>query len=672
MKTKYKTFWLKYRTFWLAVSALALLIACAPVREEPVKKVMVIVDLELDLGLHEALEQGQTLFARILRKAIAEVRVLRRYDHVFGGLALELSERSVELLERLPGVRAVWPEEILQISMDRSASFIGATSKMNKDLDGTGIVIGIIDTGIWLEHPSFAGPRKILTAVSFVDEPVRDTEGHGTHVASIAAGNAGVPADIFDIPRGTISGIAPSARLAIYKACTQRGCSNINLLAAIDQAVADGVDIINFSIEGGRTPANPISQAFLDAYEAGVFVAAAAGNGGPSSGLTEHVVPWVTTVGASTHDRCFEGILQLAGFSALTGGSLTRALSRRPLISAAPFEDPRNLCLRPFAPGTFQDQIVVCTRGGNWRVEKSHNVAAGGAGGFILVNSELESVDADNHEIPAIHLDHVAGAELLNRLAPGLTASLSQGRSASCPGDRLATFSAYGGPHPGSLVIKPDVVAPGLQILGAHTPQPASARGGHAGEYFQAIHGTSMASPMVAGAAALLAQAHPGWGPGQIKSALMTTARQKVLLHSGARATPFQRGSGRINLRKARNPGITFSEPNYRALQASRQWWKANLASVWLPEAQGVTRVTRSARNETDKTLTFELRVQAPQALPIQAPSRLVLGARRETAFDIIVDASRLAKGQTAYATLTLKTDKYVAKMPIAIKKARR
>ena len=197
-----------------------------------------------------------------------------------------------------------------------------------------------------------------------------------------------------------------------------------------------------------------------------------------------------------------------------------------PIVIAAdaPFNDP--LCQDSPADGAFAGAVVVCERGVNARVEKSFNVQQRGAVGMILYNPALQGTATDNHFVPTVHLENDAGASLLAFLAAhsGETATFTAGLAKTVQGDVMAAFSSRGGPGQTLGISKPDVTAPGVQILAGQTPAPATILGGPSGELFMAINGTSMSSPHVAGAAALLAALHPDWTPGQIKSALMLTA----------------------------------------------------------------------------------------------------------------------------------------------------
>ena len=395
----------------------------------------------------------------------------------------------------------------------------------------------------------------------------RDNNGHGSHTATTAAGNADVQAGFNGIPLAIVNGIAPRAHVVAYKVCFtvptgQGSCYQSDSVAAIQQAIEDGVDVLNFSIGGGNNPySDPVELAFLDAYEAGIFVAASAGNDGPAAESTGHRGPWVTTVAASTTDRSFQGSADVASGSDslnVTGASVMGPVPTAPVVLNT--ADP--LCLNPAAAGTFAGQIVVCQRGNNARVAKGFNVLQGGAVGMILYNPTLNSLNADTHYLPALHIDEVQGAALVAFLTGhvGTTGSLSGGASVLDPstGDIMAAFSSRGGPGQTLGISKPDITGPGVNILAGQTPKLAVSDASPPDQLFQIISGTSMSSPHIAGSAALLLkQLHPDWTPGQIKSALMTTATVDGLLKEDGvtPATPFDLGSGRVDLSEAGRPG---------------------------------------------------------------------------------------------------------------------
>ena len=323
-------------------------------------------------------------------------QIIHRYDKVFTGVSMVLAGDKVADVASLAGITGVYLDEVQYINTDASPDFIGAPAIWNalggQGSAGEGVVIGVLDSGIWPEHPSFSDPdplgkpyapppggpydcdfgntawnpndapftcnNKLIGAYTFLDtykavvglkpyDPVdntgefdsaRDSDGHGTHTTSTAGGNAGVAATVLGQSYGTISGITPRAHVIMYRVCAgpSGSCYTSDSAAAVEQAILDGVDVLNFSIGGGSNPYSDIvSLAFLSAYENGVFVACSAGNSGPGADTVDHREPWVTTVAAATQSRSFEGRLHLeAGGDTLdlTGVSITNDVTGDVLV----------------------------------------------------------------------------------------------------------------------------------------------------------------------------------------------------------------------------------------------------------------------------------------------------------------------------------------------------
>ena len=492
---------------------------------------------------------------------------------------------------------------------------------------GEGIVVGDVDSGIAPENPSFAGDplgttasptepyldgdvvtfkkadggtftstrssatvqwsdnyysTKLIGAESFVagfglskigsttigeyNSP-RDGSGHGSHTASTAAGNHGVDASVEGQDFGTISGVAPAAKIAAYKACwsgpdgieasPDDGCNTIDLLAAINQAVTDGVDVINYSIGGGSatTTYSPTDAAFLNASAAGIFVAASAGNDGPSESTLDNAAPWETTVAASTIPD-YEGTVVLGNGAKYSGAGIT-VVGNFPTSGTAPLvlaEDhpaagataaDANLCL-PGSLGSVTGQIVVCDRGNNARAEKSEVVAAAGGIGMVLVNvpGGADDVDNDFHAVPTVHT-FSANHDAIHAYAhaAGATAVLQEGNTtgSATPVPQIAGFSSHGPVlAAGSDVLKPDISAPGVSILAAY----ASAEG--ADPEFNFLSGTSMAAPHITGLAALYLGEHPLATPAEIKSVMMTGGTNLLDADGNDVTDPFTQGAGQV------------------------------------------------------------------------------------------------------------------------------
>jgi hypothetical protein len=557
-----------------------------------------------------------------IHRAVPSAKVRSTFTTVYGGVSARVPANKVRDLLKVPGVVAV-QRDSLQQPQDDNTDFIGASavwpSLGGSASAGSNVTIGVLDTGIWPEHPMlsptgvsapsqglkgcqfgsgsdsahlgqpFACNNKLIGAYAFMNTYMantgadanefcnnttkvcspRDSEGHGTHTTTTAGGDCVQSALLYGVQRGPVCGIAPGAHLIMYRVCAAAGCFSSDSVAAVQQAIKDGVNVINFSISGGGNEySDPVELAFLDAFHAGISVNASAGNSGPGPATTDHGGPWVTTVGASTGPRFFTSTLNLTAdggdtFS-MPGVTLTNGISTAtPVILAQNIPGEDVLCqtklTTPAQIAAATGKIVACRRGTNARVDKGFNVVSGGAVGMILYNAVAQDVETDNHWLPAIHVDGPSTALLafINGHT-GVKATWAQGNPSPTTPDIMATFSSRG-PHADFL--KPDVTAPGIQVLAGMTPQPTGSVNGPPGNLYQAIAGTSMSSPHAAGVSALVKAAHPSWTPAMIKSALMTSAVTNVLKEDGVTpATPFDDGAGSIRADRAVNPTVVFNE----------------------------------------------------------------------------------------------------------------
>jgi subtilisin family serine protease len=561
-------------------------------------------------------------------------RKLYDYSYVINGFAAVLTPDQAAMLGQEPGVASVEEDVAAPLDTVTTPEFLGLTTPLvglwdqvgGKDRAGEDIIIGMVDGGVWPEHPSFSDRtgsnknghgdklsyhqiphwngkctpgeafnashcnQKLIGAQYFAagrlasELPLPDYEylsprdwgGHGTHTSSTAGGNADVPIPIARLARNgeftpaTVSGIAPRARISAYKACFDDGagqgtCFNSDSVAAIDQAVIDGVDIINFSIGGSTTSfLSADSVAFFNAAESGVFIAAPAGNTGPTGGTVNHGAPWITTVAAATHPRTATTKVTLGNGMVYTGASLAAAAPTLPIVLASASglpnaDNPETPEINELAlcfPGTLDPakvagKMVLCDRGTNPRVEKSFAVQQAGGLAMILANVTAGTLDADVHIVPTIHVSHLDGPAI-KAYVTGTGASAT-GRIAEAtisltgPSPTIAGFSARGPLLAGGGdLLKPDVSAPGVNVIAGVAPP------GNFNASFAALQGTSMAAPHVAGLAALLKQLHPDWSPMTIKSALMTSATQLF------GADPFAQGAGFVNPARAADPGLVY------------------------------------------------------------------------------------------------------------------
>jgi subtilisin family serine protease len=615
-------------------------------------------------------------FSSALQSAVPDAIVSQKYRGVYGGVAVRLPADEVSKLLALPGVAAVQADTLHHPDAtpvtDDDASFIGANAAYDalgsSATAGKGVIIADVDTGVWPEHPSFANrsdltpppptadghPRacnfgtnplthavfecndKLIEGQVFLDTynsgfhdelyptTARDSNGHGTHTTSTAGGNPVAHPQLFGIDRGPIQGIAPGAYLMSYKALGPKGGFDSDLVAAIQQAVYDGANVINYSI-GPNTPQSAYTSAddlaFLDAFDAGVFVSASAGNSGPHT--TAHLGPWETTVGASTLQRAFTSTATLTATGGatlqITGSSIMPGISTpTPVVeaSAAPYSD--QFCGAPAAPGTFTGEIVICVRGGTHagaaigRAQKGFDVAQGGAAGMFLVNPIVEDTETDNHFLPAVHFDAPAGNQLQAFMTShtGVTATFTDGQKSVGQGDVMAAFSSTG---PGGDFLKPDIAAPGVQVLAGNTPTPTDVASGPTGQLYQAIAGTSMAAPHITGSAALVLALHPGMTPAEVKSALMMTATTKVVEADGSTpANPFDDGAGRVDLSGVVNPGLVMDVTQAQmddVLTDSIHRIDLNEPSVYDPSLPGTVTTTRTFTNIDSQNASYSVKV---------------------------------------------------------------
>jgi hypothetical protein len=639
-------------------------------------------------------------FRRDLAATVPGAKAGRSLQRVYGGVAVRLPANQVGKVLALQGVAAVQLDSLRQLQTDSSTTFIGAPTIWaqtgGQSLAGQGVIFGDLDSGVWPEHPSFAdnpalgtppapaggGSRtcnfgdnpltpatdvfecnhKLIGGQPFIDtyntyvggevypDSARDSNGHGTHTTTTAAGGVVASTPIFGIDRGPISGVAPGAWVISYKVCGLLGCFSSDSAAAVEQAILDGVDVINFSISGGVNPyADPVELAFLDAYDAGILVAASAGNEGPAAATTNHLSPWTLTVAASTQSREFQSTLTLSdGVSSvnLVGASITSGVSTpAPVVLGSSLGSER--CEAPLAAGVAAGKIVACRRGVNGRVEKGFNVLQGGAVGMILYNQPLQDIETDNHFLPTVHLADGTAFLAFMDTHTGVTATFTNSAPGTGQGDVMAAFSSRG---PGGQFLKPDITAPGVQILAGHTPTPDEVAGGPEGQYFQAIAGTSMSAPHAAGSAILLKALHPDWSPGAIKSALMTTAKTSVVKEDLVTpADPFDFGAGRVDLTVAGSVGVVFDESALDMYVLGSNPLTAinvNTPSVNLPTMPGTITVTRTATNVSGKDFKFDVSTTAPAGSKITVkPDKGIIKKGKSQTFKITV-ASNAPTGQ--------------------------
>ncbi|SDP03883.1 PA domain-containing protein [Nakamurella panacisegetis] len=596
----------------------------------------------------------------------------QKYTVSLNGFSATLTSAQATKLAHTAGVLAV-AKDTLRYADDDKVDYdylkLAGKNGVWAGLGGTknagkGVVIGVIDTGIYPESKSFAGSAlknapsasdptlayrsgsqivmkkangqtftgkcetgeqftandcntKLISARYFGDAFIasagsnfedfvspRDGEGHGTHTASTAGGNPGVQATVDGIDFGKISGVAPAAAIAVYKAlwtskvASQSGGTTSDIVAAIDQAVADGVDVINYSVGGSSESltVDPIALAFLSAASAGIFVSASAGNSGPGASTLDNSAPWVTTVAASTM-KPYEGTVVLGNGKKYAGVSttVTKTVGPAPFVTATSVKlaAADTVAAGRCTPGTLDPaltagKIVECDRGVVDRVAKSAEVKRAGGIGMVLVNLTPLDTDADLHTVPTVHLDSDLGLPAKAYAATaGATATLVPGNTTkiSTPYPQIAGFSSRGpSVSNNGDILKPDIAAPGVGILASISPQ---LDGGRTADF---LSGTSMAAPHIAGLAALFVQKHPKWSPMEIKSALMTTATDTKNSDGSKNTDPFAQGAGEVNPSAMFNPALVYN--------AGDQDWLSYIEGLGYDTGTGAPAVAPSDYNQ--------------------------------------------------------------------------
>jgi hypothetical protein len=680
------------------------------------------------------------------------------YSLTVNGFSADLTAEQAAKLSSDRKVLSVEPDRIYHPTSTPAADFLGLTGPDGvwaktggQENAGEGAVIGVIDTGIAPENPSFAGEplgtaagdapyrdgstirfdkgdgtqfagvcqtgeqftaadcsTKIVGARYFVDgfgkanignastgEYVspRDGDGHGSHTASTAAGDAGVEATIDGNPLGEISGVAPASKIAAYKVCwsgpdnsTQDddGCAGADLVAAIEQATEDGVDVINYSIGGGsaQTTFSATDQAFLGAASAGIFVSASAGNSGPGASTLDNASPWITTVAASTVAGNFEATAKLGDGQQFAGSSITVTepvtgdFVTAASVAAAGATTP-NLC----GPGSLDPaktagKIVLCERGTFDRVAKSAEVERAGGIGMVLVNPTPNSIDADTHSVPTVHLDaDVYAAVSAYAATPGATVTLVPGNTTgvSAPTPQVAGFSSRGPVlADGSDILKPDVTAPGVSIIAATN----NAEGGE--PTFALLSGTSMAAPHVAGLALLYLGERPNASVSEIKSALMTTAYDTKDADGGTVTDPFTQGAGHVDPTRYLDAGLLYlnDRSDWVAYLAALGYAtgidpvdpsELNLASIAIGTLTGSETVTREVTSTGPGTYTASVQGLAGVQADVTPSTLEFTEAGQTKSFEVAFTRTTATVDEYATGSLTWTSADHVVRSPVAV-----
>lgn len=690
------------------------------------------------------------------------------YRYTFNGFTAELTPAQAEALKTTPGVLRVTKDESYDMDTSSTPTFLGLTDYGGLwDMlggfgsAGEGIIIGVVDSGVWPEGlsmsdrtgtngnaskdgklsyhqiPGWHGKctpgemfpasdcnQKLIGAQWFnvgyggdaglkAQRPwefasARDYNGHGSHTTSTAGGNHAVPTTGAAAIFGPISGMAPRARIAMYKALwstqdasTASGYTS-DLVSAIDQAVADGVDVINYSISGTLTNfLDPVQVAFMYAANAGVFVTCSAGNSGPTTSTVAHPGPWLTTVAAGTHNRNGEGSVSLGNGATYNGASVATKVGPAPFIDSTTaglsganptlvalcYAAVDNAGVAVLDPAKVAGKIVLCDRGVTARVNKSLAVKEAGGVGMILVNTSPSSLNADFHSVPTVHLaDTDRAAVKAYAATAGATATINQATIVyNVPAPTTASFSSRGPLRAGNGdLLKPDVIAPGQDILAAVAPP------GNGGMLFNLYSGTSMSSPHVAGLGALLKNLHPDWSPMAIKSALMTTGYDVLDGPNTSSTIIFRQGAGHVKPNNAANPGLVFdSNINdwYAFLCGATTGVSAakcqslknsgyslvpndlNMASIAIGALPGVQTVKRRVTNVADSLATYAASVTGMAGFNVTVtPATLTVTPGQTLPFTVKFERTSAPLNNYTGGQLTWTDGSHSVRIPLVVK----
>ncbi|CAN6339634.1 unnamed protein product [Urochloa humidicola] len=530
-----------------------------------------------------------------------EPRLLRSYRFVFNGFAASLTDAKLKMVEKKPGFLRSFPERVRHLLTTRSPGFLGLTQKAGVWWNtgyGKGTIIGVVDTGVHPSHPSLHDrgintppPKwkgscqgsircnnKLIGAKTFVDgdSDATDHDGHGTHTATAAAGNFVEDVSFNGLAPGTAAGTAPGAHLAVYKACDYFHCNDTTVLHAMDAAIDDGVDVLSISLgmDLNRTSFDhdPIAIGAFTAVSRGVLVVAAAGNDGPGASTLHNDAPWMLTVAAGSIDRLIPADVQLEDGDLVLGESLGKRTSSSTSKGWAPIIYSKNqqYCDYPEAETSINGKVVVCDAGYNpaYQYDIIERALDSGAEGVVLIDRPENGYTTvlDDYGPEVIQVPDPQAANIRKYAASpgsaGIVSLINDTKTDFRPAPVVAHFSSRGPSLRAPGVLKPDILAPGLNILSGSTPVVTGITDD--GRAFRFMSGTSIAAPQVSGVAALVKHMHPGWSAAAIKSAILTTADTvgndggPIMDHHRKTASAYAAGAGHVNATRAVDPGLIY------------------------------------------------------------------------------------------------------------------
>lgn len=701
-------------------------------------------------------------------KEAAKLSLLYSYKHGFSGFAALLTKSQAELMIDFPGVVGVVQNRILRVQTTRSWDFLHVKPQIAKGILskahlGAGSIIGVIDSGIWPESESFKDDgmedipsrwrgicqggeqfnnsncnKKIIGARWYVKGyeaelgslnrsagpeflSPRDAVGHGTHTASTAAGALVEDANFAMLGKGLARGGAPQAWLAVYKVCWVNGaCSSADILAAFDDAISDGVDVISLSL-GSPPPLNtyvkdPLAIGSFHAVAKGITVVCAAGNSGPQPQTVTGIAPWLVTVAASTIDRAFPTAITLGNNKTVWGQSLVvgKDMNRFHSLAFGGYigqSDGSMNC----APGSLdaslaRGKVVLCFQS---KTQRAWNVAVETvkkAKGLGLIFAQSPNKDVSfTSSFPVVLVDYTIGTYVLSYIDSASIEPVVKFRPTETVVARqispeVAFFSSRGPSSLSPHVLKPDIAAPGVNILAAFSPvstlDPLS--GGLPPQKFRIESGTSSACPHVSGVVALLKSIHPTWSPAALKSAIVTTASIKDeygqhIVAEGLphkEADPFDYGGGHIEPNKAFDPGLIYdiktsdyihflclsgyqnsaiplmTRAKVHCRKEKGSILDLNLPSISVPELKKTLTVRRAVTNVGPAISVYKARVEPPPGVSVKIdPSVLCFNSTaKKHKFKVTFTPQLRVQGRYSFGSLYWEDGLHVVQTALVVR----
>ncbi|CAH2072964.1 unnamed protein product [Thlaspi arvense] len=684
-------------------------------------------------------------------KKDASESIVHSYRHGFSGFAAHLTDSQAKKLAEHPDVLQVQPNTYYELQTTRTFDYLGLSQSLPTGLShdskmGEDVIIGILDSGVWPESPSFSGKglgpipkrwkgkcedgeqfdskkhcnNKLIGARYYMDNvfkrnktdsgvqtdeymSAREKMPHGSHVASIAAGAFVPNVSESGFGEGTVRGGAPNARLAVYKICWERTdgeCAIADIIKAIDDAIADGVDVISISI-GRPIPVysevdayNHFAFGAFHAVSKGITVLSAGGNYGPEMYSVQNIAPWLITVAATTLDRSYPAPLTLGNNVTLMGRtpSLDREMHAELMYVRSAKE------ITSAARGKVLLAFVV--KDGDKSSDYTDKIFEFQAKGIILANTRKDVIST-SAGVLLMEIDYEHGTQMLKYIqstsSPTIKVSPSLKITGQVVATKVAQFSGRGPNSVSPYVLKPDIAAPGVSILAATTPEAMGADTG-----YQANSGTSMATPVVAGVVALLKAVHPDWSPAAIKSALITTASktdpygEPIFAEGLSRkvADPFDFGGGLVNPNKAADPGLVYdagredylhflcasdydeksitklSRGNYKCPNPRPSLLDFNQPSITLPYQKEDVTITRTVTNVGPVDSVYKLVVEPPLGVKISVtPNTLVFNsAVKKLSFQVTVSTTHKANSIYYFGSLTWTDGSRNVTIPLSVR----